>query len=82
MTQKQRHFPVSPSSSTNWTLRQRLSHLLPLWTLRLQVPLGGHRAFIDKVGFEDEGLASLLGLGVWIQQAETEGSIGRVAVIA
>lgn len=37
-----------------------------LWLLRLLVPLGAHREFIDLRGFRNEGLAAVLGLGAWI----------------
>ena len=43
-----------------------ISAKVELWLLRLLVPLGGHRQFIQLNGFHDEPLAQLLGLGKWI----------------
>lgn len=37
-----------------------------LWTLRLLVPLDGHREFINRHGFSSETVAQMLGLGEWI----------------
>ena len=48
-----------------------LSDTLRLWVLRLLVPLGGHRHFLDRDSFSDEGLARALGFGRMID-AEAE----------
>ncbi len=56
--------------------RSRHSHMpldiLPiihLWLLRLLVPLGGHRDFINQHGFSNDALAEMLGLGEWVDPA-------------
>lgn len=53
--------------------RARTSHeILPivrLWILRLLVPLGGHRSFINRHGFDDDILAEVIGLGKWVDPA-------------
>ena len=56
--------------------RSRYSHMphdvLPiihLWLLRLLVPLGGHRDFINQHGFSNDALAEMLGLGEWVDPA-------------
>lgn len=38
-----------------------------LWLLRMLVPLGAHRGFINTHGFNDDVLAKVLGLGRWIE---------------
>jgi SpoVK/Ycf46/Vps4 family AAA+-type ATPase len=38
-----------------------------LWILRLLVPLGGHREFINEAYFSDDGLAKAIGLGHWLE---------------
>ena len=50
-----------------------ISPLLPetpaivrLWILRLLVPLGSHRSFVNSHGFGNDALAEMLGLGDWI----------------
>ena len=40
-----------------------------LWLLRLLVPLGGYREFMSSMGFRDEPVAELLGLGEMIEPA-------------
>lgn len=40
-----------------------------LWLLRLLVPLGGYRDFIDQHGFSNDSLAETIGLGDWIDPA-------------
>jgi SpoVK/Ycf46/Vps4 family AAA+-type ATPase len=47
-------------------LPQDVSPIVHLWLLRLLVPLGGHRGFINQNGFENDALAHLIGLGGWI----------------
>lgn len=37
-----------------------------LWILRMLVPLGGYREFINDHGFNNEALAEAIGLGHWI----------------
>jgi len=43
--------------------------IVHLWLLRLLVPLGGHREFINRDGFGNDKLAEVLGLGEWINPA-------------
>ncbi len=40
--------------------------IVRLWLLRLLVPLGGHREFMNLHGFGNEALAEALGLGHWV----------------
>lgn len=40
--------------------------IVRLWILRLLIPLGGHRAFMDAVSFNDDNLAEAIGLGKWL----------------
>ena len=37
------------------------------WLLRLLVPLGGHREFISSMGFRDDAIAQVVGLGEMIE---------------
>lgn len=46
--------------------------IVHLWLLRLLVPLGGHRSFIQRHGFDDDMLAEAIGLGKWIDPAPLE----------
>ena len=41
--------------------------IVRLWLLRLLVPLGGYREFMSSMGFRDEPVAELLGLGEMIE---------------
>lgn len=41
--------------------------IIHLWLLRILVPLGGHREFINQQGFSNDALAEMLGLGHWIE---------------
>lgn len=43
--------------------------IIHLWLLRLLVPLGGHRDFINQHGFSNDALAEMLGLGEWVDPA-------------
>lgn len=43
-----------------------ISPIVHLWLLRLLVPLGGYRDFINSRGFSNDTLAEILGLGAWI----------------
>lgn len=43
-----------------------------LWFLRLLVPLGGHREFIQRHGFSNDTLAETLGLRDWIDPTDKE----------
>lgn len=59
--------------------RSRCSHvaldippIIHLWLLRLFVPLGGHRQFINGLGFSDDRLAEMLGLGKWVNPESCE----------
>lgn len=44
-----------------------LPPIIHLWLLRLLVPLGGHRDFIQPHGFNNDTLAEILGLGAWLE---------------
>ena len=54
-------------------IHPHMPHAVPaivhLWLLRLLVPLGAHREFIDPTGFRDDRLADVLGLNAWIDPA-------------
>lgn len=52
--------------------------IVRLWMLRLLVPLGGHRSFINTHGFSNDSLAELLGLGEWIDSELREFSPSKV----
>ena len=43
-----------------------------LWFLRLLVPLGGHREFIQRHGFSNDTLAETLGLRDWLDPTDKE----------
>ena len=45
---------------------QKLSPIVHLWLLRLLVPLGCQRVFIDRHDFRDNAVADIVGLGDWI----------------
>ena len=55
----------SPSDST----LPDMPPVVRLWLLRLLVPLGGYREFMSSMGFRDEPVAELLGLGEMIEPA-------------
>ena len=62
MRRRTRHLPISPHTPP----------IVHRWLLRLLVPLGGHRHFIDPNGFNNDALAELLGLGEWIDPEPRE----------
>ena len=43
--------------------------IVQLWMMRMLVPLGGHREFIGRHGFDNDGLATLLGMGSMVEDA-------------
>jgi hypothetical protein len=54
-------------------LRSHYSHIsldippiVQLWLLRLLVPLGGHRDFVNQCGFSNDMLDQVLGFGDWV----------------
>ena len=51
-----------------------------LWLLRILIPLGTHREFIDEHRFANEALACALGLGEWVQSPRSEFS--RESILA
>ena len=59
-----------------WFNRSKLDSEIPpfirLWLLRILVPLGGHRKFIQSTGFYDDDLAEALDLGGWIEPTDGE----------
>jgi AAA+ superfamily predicted ATPase len=63
---KRRYFSCS-------NLTQDVPPIVRLWILRLLVPLGGHRAFIENYGFQDDNLAKVLGLGSLILEEDKPG---------
>ena len=45
--------------------------LVQLWLLRMLVPLGTHRSFVDRAGgFANDALAEAVGLGEWVDLAD------------
>lgn len=57
---------------------QKITPLTRLWLLRLLVPLGGHREFVQRIGFSNDALAETLGLGRWIDPEGSTFSAGTV----
>ena len=47
-------------------------HLILLWLLRILVPLGGHREFMNSHGFNNDSLAEMIGLGHWIDSSSRD----------
>ena len=58
--QRNRHRPATAQVCNG------LAPLVHLWMLRLLVPLGGQKRFVQKHGFENDDLAEALGLDDWI----------------
>ncbi len=58
--------------SLNTSVPLPMSPLVHLWMLRLLVPLGLHRNFINQHGFGNDALAEVLGLGDWIEPTTKE----------
>ena len=52
--------------------------LLTLWTLRVLVPLGGHKKFITKRGFCNDQIAEALGLEKWIEPDDDNFDVRKV----
>jgi transitional endoplasmic reticulum ATPase len=50
----------------------QLSPTLELWILRILVPLGVHRSFVNQHDFSVDALAEALGLGDWIEPSGRE----------
>ena len=46
-------------------INSKVSPLIKLWTLRVLIPLGGHRAFLTKNCFHNDVLTHALGLEEW-----------------
>lgn len=46
-----------------------LHPLIHLWILRILVPLMGHKKFMFNIGFVDDHLAELIGLGKWVESS-------------
>ena len=44
--------------------------IIRLWLLRILVPLGGHREFLHSHGFNNDALATTLGLGHWVDSSQ------------
>lgn len=49
-----------------------ISLIVRLWLLRMLVPLGGHREFINQRGFSNDLLAESLGLGNWVDPVDPD----------
>lgn len=49
-----------------------INNLIRLWLLRLLVPLGGHREFLNSHSFGNDSLAEILGLGDWVDNNKKE----------
>ncbi|MCX7166556.1 MAG: ATP-binding protein [Rhodocyclales bacterium] len=48
------------------SLAADLARPIRLWLLRLLVPLGAHRKFIERSGFDNDVLAEMVGLDKWV----------------
>ena len=48
------------------------NHLILLWLLRILVPLGGQREFMNSHGFNNDSLAEMIGLGHWIDSSSRD----------
>lgn len=48
------------------TTTPAIAPIVHLWTLRILMPLGGHRELVRPRGFSDDSVARLLGLDEWI----------------
>ena len=44
--------------------------IIRLWLLRVLVPLGGYRQFVQHIGFSNDTLAEVIGLGSVENQAQ------------
>lgn len=51
---------------------QDVSPAVRLWLLRLLVPLGAHREFIQRSGFGNDALAHAIGLGAFVDPEDLE----------
>jgi transitional endoplasmic reticulum ATPase len=61
---RSRRYPAGDAS-------QAVSPLVRLWLLRMLVPLGTHRSFVDRAGgFANDALAEAVGLGEWVDLAD------------
>ena len=49
-----------------------IAPIFRLWLLRMLVPLGGHRGFVQTHGFRDDSVAEVIGLGHWIDPSPKE----------
>ena len=45
---------------------QQIEPIILLWILRLLVPLGAHREFINRFDLGNEKIANVVGLGAWV----------------
>lgn len=57
---------VAHRGSSPKVSRTNIEPLIQLWLLRILIPLGGHRDFVESYGFRDDRIAEALGLGQWI----------------
>jgi transitional endoplasmic reticulum ATPase len=65
--------PIRRRSRSRYTsLSSDLPPIIRLWLLRLLVPLGGHREFINAHGFSNDTLAEILGLSHWIDPVDRD----------
>lgn len=51
---------------------QDMTPVVRLWLLRLLVPLGAHREFIQRAGFANDALAHVLGLGEYVDPEDLD----------
>lgn len=64
---------LHPRRSTINKSGDAVPSVLRLWLLRLLVPLGAHRKFIQSYGFDSDSVAIAVGLGHWIDGEADEG---------
>jgi len=63
-----RNHPTIPNAQQGLAVPE----IIRLWLLRMLVSLGAHREFIGRNGFNNDQLATLLGLGEWVGDSSSE----------
>jgi transitional endoplasmic reticulum ATPase len=64
MTVRRRKPAATPS--------RNIENIAELWMLRILVPLGGHKALLNRGSFSDDAVARTLGLGPWLDDDDRE----------